>query len=408
MDGESANEPEDRSRSAEWRHAGKAQSSGYFWYFAAVGAFFPFAALYYRDLGFSGIEVGLLTALPSIGAAVAGPFFGAFADARSMHRSVLRAAFAVAALTALIASRFSAFSVLFALIALVAIASAPISPLLDSYGMTISEGLKRSYGSLRIWGSVGYMALTLLVGRIMGNDVSSILLIAYAAALIGIARHALASRPSRAPCSPVARRHGRNPAEPTADPVAGRRLSAVEQLGDHEYVSWHPYRRPRRQHDPDRSRLRYQRGERVADHRAGRKLLARFGPTSLITLSLIVYTARFILLSVITEPVWILPVQALHGLSFGAFLMASVTLAYRLAGPTQAATAQALLTAMSYGFGSITGALVGGALLDRIGTEGLFRGAAVMMVFTLAVLLIGNRVIGLDRAADDASTRATA
>ena len=140
----------------------------------------------------------------------------------------------------------------------------------------------------------------------------------------------------------------------------------------------------------------------------GGKLLSRFGPTRLITLSLVVYTARFILLSVITEPVWILPVQALHGLSFGAFLMASVTLAYRLAGPTQAATARALLTAMSYGFGSITGALVGGALLDRIGTEGLFRGAAVMMVFTMAVLLIGNRVIGLDRAAGDASTRATA
>jgi PPP family 3-phenylpropionic acid transporter len=135
----------------------------------------------------------------------------------------------------------------------------------------------------------------------------------------------------------------------------------------------------------------------------GGKLLTRFGPTRLIALSLMVYTARFVLLSVITEPVWILPVQALHGLSFGAFLMASVTLAYRLAGPTQAATAQALLAAMSFGFGSITGSLVGGALLDRIGTEGLFRGAAVMMMFTLAVLLIGNRVIGLDRAANESA-----
>jgi PPP family 3-phenylpropionic acid transporter len=90
-------------------------------------------------------------------------------------------------------------------------------------------------------------------------------------------------------------------------------------------------------------------------------------------------------------------VQLLHGLSYGAFLMASVTLAHHIAGRGQAATAQALLTAMSFGFGSITGSLIGGALLDSIGTVGLFRGAAVLMLVTLAILLAGNRAVGLDR-----------
>ncbi|MBA2454798.1 MAG: hypothetical protein H0V47_16645, partial [Chloroflexia bacterium] len=61
------------------------------------------------------------------------------------------------------------------------------------------------------------------------------------------------------------------------------------------------------------------------------------------------------------------------------------------------ATAQALLTAMSFGFGSITGSIVGGALLDQIGTAGLFRGAAILMIVVLGVLVAGNRLIGLDR-----------
>ena len=94
--------------------------------------------------------------------------------------------------------------------------------------------------------------------------------------------------------------------------------------------------------------------------------------------------------------------QLLHGLSYGIYLMASVTLAHRVAGREQAATAQALLTAVSFGLGTITGSLVGGAFLDSLGTTGLFRGAAVVVLVTLAILLVGNRTIGLER--DDDAT----
>ena len=79
------------------------------------------------------------------------------------------------------------------------------------------------------------------------------------------------------------------------------------------------------------------------------------------------------------------PLQVLHGLSYGAFLIASVTLARRLAGPGHAATAQSLLTAVSFGLGSITGSLVGGALLDCVGT-------AAIMLLALVVFVVGERV----------------
>ena len=90
--------------------------------------------------------------------------------------------------------------------------------------------------------------------------------------------------------------------------------------------------------------------------------LARLGAFRLAVLAIAVYAARFVAFSVITEPELVLGVQVFHGLSYGAFLMASVTLAHRLAPPGRAATAQALLTAMSFGFGSIAGSLIGGRL----------------------------------------------
>ena len=76
--------------------------------------------------------------------------------------------------------------------------------------------------------------------------------------------------------------------------------------------------------------------------------------------------------------------------------MASVNLAHRLAGVENAATAQALLGSMSFGFGNITGALVGGALLDVIGTRSLYTGVIVILVVALGVYVLGNRALTRD------------
>ncbi|HVL26103.1 MAG TPA: MFS transporter, partial [Thermomicrobiales bacterium] len=123
-----------------------------------------------------------------------------------------------------------------------------------------------------------------------------------------------------------------------------------------------------------------------------------------ITLALLAHLLRFIAFGFISVPEWLIVAQLLHGLSFGGFLVASVPLAHRLAGREHAATAQSLLSTMSFGFGSITGALVGGALLDQVTTYVIFRGAAVLMVLTLVLFLVGSRVVGLDerRPADTA------
>ena len=67
------------------------------------------------------------------------------------------------------------------------------------------------------------------------------------------------------------------------------------------------------------------------------RLLRRFGPARLLAIAIAAYVVRFIALGTIAEPLWILPVQTLHGLTYGAFLVASVTLAHRLAGKDHAA-----------------------------------------------------------------------
>ncbi|HEV2128867.1 MAG TPA: MFS transporter, partial [Thermomicrobiales bacterium] len=132
-------------------------------------------------------------------------------------------------------------------------------------------------------------------------------------------------------------------------------------------------------------------------------LLARLGSHRLIAVAAVVFAIRFLAFSTIATPEWLLPIQVLHGLSYAAFTLASITLIHQLVRRQYAATAQALLTAVSLGFGSITGSFVGGILLDVIGTEGLFLVAAALMVIALLVLVAGDRLVGLTSRARDAT-----
>ncbi len=366
--------------------------TGYLWYFAAIGAFTPFATLYYRGLGFDGPQVGLLAALPALAVALSSPLWGALADALAIHRLVLRAALLLAALLALAVTRVSAFAAVAALIALLAVAQAPIAALLDGYAVTVAERGGASYGGLRVWGSLGFTAAALAVGRLMGERVTGLALVAHAACL-GLGLVAVLGLP------PLAERSAR-PLLGGLGLLARNRplllLLLTAYLISSGAAILYGFLGIHLQALGGSTNLV---GLAVAIGAAselpvvafGGRFLARLGAPRLVALAILVYAARFAAVALIRSPEWILPVQTLHGFSYGAFLVASVTLAHRLAGPGHAAAAQALLTAVSFGLGSITGSLLGGALLDRVGTVGLFRAAAALMLLTFAVFLAGER-----------------
>jgi MFS family permease len=97
-------------------------------------------------------------------------------------------------------------------------------------------------------------------------------------------------------------------------------------------------------------------------------------------MSLAAYGVRSYAYAAATEPWQILIIQLLHGLTFSTMLVAGVSFANEIAPKGMGATAQGLFTSTVSGLGGITGALVGGFLLDRLGGGPMFfwSGTAVL------------------------------
>lgn len=364
----------------------------YWWYFGGVGALTPFLTLYYRQLGFSGLQIGLLAATLPLGTALLAPLLGALTDATGGHRLALRLALVSSGGIVLALTQAQDFWASLLLIALLAVAIAPVPSLLDSYGLTIGEATGVPYGRLRVWGSVGYTIAVWTVGWAMGGRVTRAFLLTYGACML-LALLATAGLPPQ-------RRDAAGPQwQGLGDLWRDRPLLAlllVTFLMTASASMMYNFLGIHLAALGGSARLL---GLAFALNALselpvlafGSRLLARFGSRRLIVVALVVYAVRLLLYSLLTVPAWVLPIQLLHGPTYGAFLLASVTLAHTLAGKERAATAQGLLTAMSFGFGSLAGSLVGGALFDLLGTVLLFRVAAGGMLVALLVFLLGPR-----------------
>jgi MFS transporter, PPP family, 3-phenylpropionic acid transporter len=118
-------------------------------------------------------------------------------------------------------------------------------------------------------------------------------------------------------------------------------------------------------------------------------LLRRLGPRGMLLMGLGVYGLRLLAYSIVAAPWQVLLIQLTHGLTFAALWAAGVSYAGQLAPKGLEASAQGLFNATLMGFGSFTGALLGGLLIDRLGGVGMYRTGGVivlagMLVFWLA------------------------
>jgi PPP family 3-phenylpropionic acid transporter len=141
----------------------------------------------------------------------------------------------------------------------------------------------------------------------------------------------------------------------------------------------------------------------IAAMSVARRVLARLGPARMLMVATAVAVPRWALVAWLRDPVALVAVQALHGVTFAFFWIAAVQWMAQRAPKEVSASAQSLLSASSYGLGALVGALLAGMLRRELGSAAIFGGsaviAAVAAVFAARLLIVERAGERKERAA---------
>lgn len=377
-------------QSRRWLTPGAWMSLGYWCYFGAVGFFFPYISLHYHNLGLSGQQIGLISALGPLATALLAPVWGMIADLYNAHRLILRLALAPVVIVIVLLAQVTSYAAILLLILIHSILLAPAMPFMDGYGVAISERYKLSFGQLRFWGTVGFIMGVFTIGQWMGGQLTPSFLYAYAGGmfltfLVTFGLPALEINTAR-PDWVDALGLLRQPA--MAVLIATSWLVAIGFATFNTFFSIYLA-------ELNGAGLIGAANMALAASELpvlfySNQLVAKLGIKRMLMIGAFAYALRFALLSIVPSAGWVIPIQLTHTFSFTFYMLASVRMAHQLGGRELAATAQSLL-ASANALGSITGSLVGGILLDRIGVFLVFRLAGMMSIVALLVFWLGMR-----------------
>ncbi|MFP3980280.1 MAG: MFS transporter [Desulfobacterales bacterium] len=140
-------------------------SSLYFIYFAILGIYLPYFNLYCYHLGFSGFEIGTISALRTLATALFPLIWGAIADRFAIRRPIF--IFCHFTSTAIWAFYLltTDFWFMLAITGFYGIFYAPLISFLESFSMDLLDTEKNRYGRLRAWGSISFIIMVTAVGR---------------------------------------------------------------------------------------------------------------------------------------------------------------------------------------------------------------------------------------------------
>jgi PPP family 3-phenylpropionic acid transporter len=368
----------------------------YFFYFGAVGALSPFLSLYFKHVGLSGTEISVLSSVTPILLLIAQPIFGPLTD-RSGHRGHMLARLAVVtAVTGGLLSLGASFWTLLPLVMVWAFISSVLSPIADSIalGEVVRTGV--AYPRLRLWGSIGFLLVTTLAGRLynvadlrwMFGIYAAFMLITWFFARKLPAEGIAAKRD----IWPALRGLMRNRLLLIFLVLAGIMNAAV--AANSTFYSVHLANIGGTSGTVGIAWAVSAAMEVPVWLILGR-ITDRTGPWPVMAVATIMYGIRFFAVGLATDPSVMVWLQLMQGVTFALVQPTSVMLVGELAGPELRTSGQALLALTNSGVATVLGTLAAGRIVDIWNTAVLFKVCGIVAWVSAAgflLLLAGLRL----------------
>nr|WP_205188880.1 MFS transporter [Metabacillus iocasae] len=141
--------------------------SYYFLIFFGIGGLFPLLSVYLSDVvKLSGTQVGIIMSISPVVMIFAQPLWGIISDYTQQPRLVLTITLLCTGIAGFLFSLTTDYYVFVLLSALLAFFQSSLIPISDSITLNYVQKVHGDYGSIRLWGAIGFAISVLTVGRL--------------------------------------------------------------------------------------------------------------------------------------------------------------------------------------------------------------------------------------------------
>ena len=361
-------------------------------FFTVVGIQLPFWPVLLAAKGMSPAEIGVLLAL-GVGAKIAGnPLAGLLADCLGERRRPMLA-FAGCGLAA-----FALFGVvegfwpIFAVSLLFFTLWPPIMPLGESLTMLAARDGALDYGRVRLWGSISFVVLAVVAGRVLVDQPAGTIfwMVLAAIVLTALSCQLLPDiRPERSSSTALSF------LQPLCDRSFALFLAAAALIqGSHAvYYAFGTLHWRAAGYAEDVIGALWAEGvvAEILLFMVGGRVLRRLGPARLLALGGLAGALRWLVLGLTDALPALVCVQTLHAFTFGAAHLGAIHFIAKAVPPAFSATAQSLYSALVMGLGLGLMLLASGPLYATLAGAAYLPMAAAALIGGILAWMLARR-----------------
>ncbi len=366
-------------------------SKYYFVYFASLGIFLPYWAIYLKSLNYNIAEIGQLIAMIPATKIIAPILWGWIADKTGKRVRVVR----ITSLLALVlfAGIYQAddyWSMVLVTLAFSFFWNASL-PLFESVTLAFLENNPYRYSLIRLWGSIGFIATVTVTGIALDYYPPLILPQVAFGCLLALWIISLTLP------EPQLTRHPKIKGQLNRL-LCQRRILALFfvcmliQLSHGPYYALFSLFVEQKGYSGTATGLLWTTGvvAEIMLFLLMPHLLEKYSLRRIMLVSILLSIVRWTLISqYANQPIVLYFAQGLHAASFGSAHVAAVHMVHRHFGINFQGIGQAIYASVSFGLGGMLGSFFSGWLWQRFGPEQVFMGASIVCVIAFLIAWIG-------------------
>ncbi|OZU87666.1 MFS transporter [Virgibacillus indicus] len=345
--------------------------------------------LYLKYKGLNGTEIGWVLAVGPLASIVAQPFWGYMSDKYKTVKRILQICIVGLLITSVLFFQMDALIAILLMGAVFYFFVTPIGALGDSLAQRRADDLGVSFGTIRMWGSVGFATSSLVIGEILTRVGIQYMIIPYL--FFGTIALIVTFRLTdvKVDSEPVQLKDVTTiiKSKPFVIFLLFIMLLSITHRANDSFMGLYIAQLGGSEGLVGLAWFVGVLTEAAVFATAG-FWFRKYHPLIFIIIAGLLYSIRWLLYASIDNPMFIVALQFTHGLSFGLFYLASFSYVSRLIPKLLQSTGHLIFFATFFGLSGIIGSLAGGALIDTSGGGTLYFGMGILALAGTILLTI--------------------